>query len=132
MIMHSDQDTVPFLVWKTFEKHIYATNRHILRFFFAKLILETILKFPISSNDKRTCFLLSPEKTKQRIYRQTEGYNQQVQAVMVRVMIHSDQDMAPFLVLSDLIDRVSCASYISMNEMQNEQIEHSVYRCISQ
>ena len=60
---------------------------------------------------------MSPEKTKQRIYRQTEGYNQQVQAVMVRVMIHSDQDTAPFLVLSDLIDRVSCASYISMNEI---------------
>ena len=90
------------------------------------------MKFPISSNDKRTCFLIISEKTKQRIYRQTEGHNQQVQAVMVRVMIHSDQDMAPFLVLSDLIDRVSCASYISMNEMQNEQIEHSVYRCISQ
>ena len=49
---------------------------------------------------------MSPEKTKQGIYRQTEGYNQQVQAVMVRVMIHSDQDLAPFLVLSDLIDRV--------------------------
>ena len=57
------------------------------------------------------------EKTKQQICRQTEGYIQQIQAVMVGVMIHSDQDMAPFLVLSDLIDRVSCASYISMNEI---------------